>query len=130
MAHFAQLNSKNVVISVIVVDNKNLLDENNQEQESIGIQYCQNLFGSYTNWKQTSYNSNIRKNYAGIGMFYHEQCDAFLRQSPYDSWILNEETLEWEAPIPKPELTEEEIQQRKEYIWNDGDQTWTLIELS
>jgi|DEB0MinimDraft_6_1074348.scaffolds.fasta_scaffold03678_12 hypothetical protein len=130
MAHFAQLNSKNVVISVIVVDNKNLLDENNQEQESIGIQYCQNLFGSYTNWKQTSYSSNIRKNYAGIGMFYHEQYDAFLRQSPYDSWILNEETLEWEAPIPKPELTEEEIQQRKEYIWNDGDQTWTLIELS
>ena len=130
MAHFAQLNSKNVVISVIVVDNKNLLDENNQEQEFIGIEYCQNLFGSYTNWKQTSYNSSIRKNYAGIGMFYHEHYDAFLHQCPYDSWILNEDTLEWGAPIPKPELTEEEIQQRKEYIWNDEDQTWTLVELS
>lgn len=122
MAHFAELNQNNIVKQVIVVSNFDTSDNNGVETESIGIAFCQKLFGSHTKWKQTSYNGNIRKRHAGIGMLYHQEIDAFVIQQPYPSWTLNTETAEWEAPVAYPE-TETET-----YQWNEENQTWDLLE--
>jgi hypothetical protein len=96
MAHFAELNTSNIVKKVIVVNNNELLDKNNVEQEQKGIDFCVNLFGGA--WIQTSYNKKIRKNYAGVGFLYDPIRDAFLPPKPHESWVLNEETCQWEAP--------------------------------
>ena len=103
MAHFAQLDDSNQVIQVIVVNNSDTLDGNGQESEAVGIVFCQSLFGADTRWAQTSYNSSIRKNYAGIGFTYDAGRDAFIPPQPYPSWVLNEATCQWEAPVPYPE---------------------------
>lgn len=118
MAHFAELDINNTVIQVIVVNNNELLDENGKESEEKGIQFCQLLFGG--NWKQTSYNGTIRKNYAGIGFTYDSERDAFIAPKPFNSWILNEETCVWEAPIPKP--TDDKL-----YIWHEDSQQWIEV---
>jgi len=121
MAHFAQLDDNNVVIQVIVVDNSEILDSNGVEQESIGITFCTNLFGADTIWKQTSYNGNIRKNYAGIGYTYDVGRDAFIAPQPYPSWVLDEDTCQWEPPVPYP--TDDNF-----YRWNEETISWDLIE--
>lgn len=77
MAHFAKLNSENIVEQVIVVNNEVLLDDKSQEQESIGVAFCKSLFGEDTNWVQTSYNGNFRGRYAGVGMTYDSVEDIF-----------------------------------------------------
>jgi len=118
MAHFAQIEN-NIVIQVIVVDNNDILDEQGNESESIGIQVCQDLLGG--EWKQTSYNGNLRKNYAGIGDTYDETRDAFISPKPYPSWVLDENTCRWEAPIPYPE-------DENMYIWNEELINWELVE--
>lgn len=120
MAHFAQLDDNNVVVQVIVVDNAELLDSNDVEQEAIGITFCTNLFGADTRWKQTSYNGNIRKNYAGIGFTYDSTRDAFIAPQPYASWVLNETTCQWEAPVAYP--TDENV-----YTWNETTQQWDQV---
>ena len=99
MAHFAQLDEQNIVTQVIVVANQELLLDG-IESEKKGIAFCQSLLGG--NWKQTSYNSNMRKNYAGIGYIYDSQRDAFIPPQPYPSWTLNEETCQWTSPIEMP----------------------------
>ena len=103
MAHFAEINHENQVLRVIIVGNNDCKDQYGQESEEIGIQFCKSLFGDYTNWKQTSYNGSIRKNYAGIGYVYDSVRDAFIPPKPFDSWKLNEVTCKWESPIPMPE---------------------------
>jgi hypothetical protein len=118
MAHFAQLDENNVVTQVIVVSNNELLDENEVEQESKGIAFCQSLLGG--NWIQTSYNGNFRKNYAGVGFYYDESRDAFISPKPFDSWILNEDTCRWESPIP---YTNDD----KLYTWNEETVSWVEI---
>ena len=120
MAHFAQLDDNNIVTQVIVVDNSELEDGNGVEQEAIGITFCTNLFGAHTRWKQTSYNGTIRKNYAGMGYTYDADRDAFIPPQPYASWVLNEETCIWEAPVPYP--TDDNF-----YAWNETNQQWDLI---
>ena len=102
MAHFAKLDSNNVVTDVLVVDNADILDDNNVEQESIGVTFLQNLLGSDTNWKQTSYNGNMRKNYAGIGFTYDSGRDAFVPPQPFVSWTLDDSTCLWVPPIVMP----------------------------
>ena len=92
MAHFAELDSNNIVIRVIVVSN---------DYEADGENWCKNLLGGVA-WKQTSYNSNIRKHFAGIGFTYDETKDAFIPPQPYPSWILVEETCQWKPPIDYP----------------------------
>jgi hypothetical protein len=82
MAHFAQLDAQNYVLQVIVVSNADTLDEEGLESEEVGIQYCQSFFGENTTWKQTSYNNTFRKYYAGIGFFYNQELDEFIR--PWD----------------------------------------------
>ena len=118
MAHFAQLNEYNFVTQVIVVNNQELLDENNVEQEEKGIAFCQSLLGG--NWKQTSYNANIRKNYAGAGYTYDVERDAFIPPKPYASWILNEDTCRWEAPVAFPD-------DEKAYTWNEETVSWQEV---
>ncbi len=98
MAHFAQLDDNNVVTQVIVVANEELL-EDGVESEAKGIAFCQSLLGG--NWKQTSYNGTMRKNYAGVGFTYDAEKDAFIAPKPYASWILNEDS-QWVAPVEKP----------------------------
>ena len=117
MAHFAEIGLNNTVLRVIVVHNNELLDENNIEQESLGIDFCRTLFGG--TWVQTSYNGTIRKNFAGIDFTYDSTRDAFIPPQPYASWILNETTCQWEAPIPYPT-------DGQEYYWNESSGTWTL----
>ena len=103
MAHFAELDANNVVTRVIVVGNPDCVDETGSESEAVGIAFCQQLFGASTVWVQTSYNGSIRKNYAGIGFTYDAGRDAFIPPQPYPSWVLNEATCQWEAPVPYPE---------------------------
>ena len=119
MAHFAQLDENNVVTQVIVVSNDDCSDASGTESESIGVAFCQKLMGANTNWKQTSYNGNMRVRYAGIGYSYNASLDAFVPAQPYASWTLNNETADWDAPITQPTLTEEQIAAGSFYRWDE-----------
>ena len=125
MAHFAQLDENNVVTQVIVVSNNELLDASGQEREEMGIGFCQRLFGG--NWKQTSYNHNFRKRYAGIGYTYNAELDAFVPPKPYASWVLNNTEANWEAPVPLPSDAGQG-EPPKNYIWNEETTSWDLSE--
>ena len=127
MAHFAKIGLNSKVMSVNSVHNNELKDSNGVEQENLGIEFLTNLH-KWPIWKQTSYNSNIRKNFAGIGYTYDEDRDAFIAPKPYDSWILNEESCQWEAPVARPELTEEQINNNNYYSWNEETKQWDLNE--
>ena len=118
MAHFAQLNEENLVTQVIVVANHDTADQDGVENEAIGIEFCTNLLGG--NWKQTSYNGNIRKNYAGIGYKYDAALDAFVPPQPFASWTLDEATAQWEAPTPYP--TDD-----KRYTWDEATTSWVEV---
>ncbi len=128
MAHFCQLDENNVVTQVIVVSNEDTSDVNGNEVEEIGVAFCKKLLGADTNWKQTSYNNNMRVRYAGIGYSYNEALDAFVPPKPFESWVLNEETADWQSPIgPAPALTEEEIASMSFYRWNEETGAWELF---
>ena len=114
MAHFAKLEN-NIVTQVIVVSNQDILDENGQESEQKGIDFCSNLLGG--TWKQTSYNAKIRKNYAGVGYTYDEVRDAFIPPKPYNSWLLDETKAQWKAPVDYP--TDD-----KKYTWDEDTTSW------
>jgi len=126
MAHFAKIGLNGKVIEVIKVNNEVILDANGNESEVNGVDFLTKLTG-WSIWKQTSYNANIRKNFAGIGYTYDEDRDAFIPKKPYPSWLLDEETCRWEAPIIKPELTQEQINNNNYYVWNETNQTWDLV---
>ena len=118
MAHFAQLDSNNKVLQVIVVANEELLFEG-VENETQGVIFCRSLFGGDTNWRQTSYNGNIRKNYAGVGYTYDETLDAFYAPQPYPSWVLDADAI-WQAPVAYP--TDD-----KRYTWDEETLSWLEI---
>ena len=131
MAHFAKLDSKNIVETVIVVDDNDVKDSNGDEVESIGIAFCQKLMGANTVWKQTSYNNNMRGNYAGIGMTYMSgvrtlgvaSTDVFVNQQPYPSWGIGINTAGWfppDNPGIAPALTTAEANANKYYQWNES----------
>jgi hypothetical protein len=125
MAHFAKLDENNVVTQVIVVDNKDCSDANGIEKESIGIAFCERLFGG--NWKQTSYNGNMRKNYAGIGYTYNADIDAFVPPKPFASWVLNNDTAQWDAPVAMPEDAGTG-EPPKMYSWDESTTSWVAVE--
>ena len=135
MASFAKIGLNNKVIEVLSVNNEVLKDANGIEQESIGIDFLTKLTG-YPLWKQTSYNTyggvhssggiSLRKNHAGIGYTYDEDRDAFIPKKPFNSWVLNEDTCLWEAPVAMPTLTQEQIDNKNYYKWNEQNQTWDL----
>lgn len=117
MAHFAQLDSNNIVLQVIVVDNKDTADAFGVEKEHIGAAFCERVLGG--TWKQTSYNGNKRKNYAGIGYKYHADIDAFAAPQPYASWTLDVDA-KWQAPTPMP--TDGTME--NPYRWNEATTSW------
>jgi hypothetical protein len=118
MAHFAKLDENNIVLEVNVVNN-NALDLSNEEAS--GIAFLTQWSGGYSNWKQTSYNGNIRKNYAGIGYTYDATRDAFIAPKPFNSWVLDEATCQWQAPTPMPA-------DDKFYYWSEDDLSWREVQ--
>jgi len=119
MAHFAKLDENNVVLEVHTVHNNELLHDG-VESESKGVQFLIDWSGGYSNWKQTSYNGKIRKNYAGIGYTYDATRDAFIPPQPFPSWVLNEETCLWGAPVAMP--TDGQL-----YNWDEETLSWVVI---
>lgn len=117
MAHFAELNENNEVVRVLVVNNSDIMIDG-IESEQKGVEFLSEIFGGV--WKQTSYNGNFRKNYAGYGMIYDEHLDAFMTKKPFQSWILNEDLAIWESPIQKPD-------DGKKYIWNEDTLSWVEV---
>lgn len=105
MAHFAEIDANSIVKRVIVVPDS---------EEANGAAWCANLLGG--TWVQTSYNGRIRKNYAGIGFTYDATRDAFIPPKPYPSWVLNEATCRWEAPVPMPP--------GGPWVWDESTQDW------
>ena len=127
MAHFVEINSNNKVLRVVVVNNNELL-VNGVENEQKGIDFCKSLFGSNTNWVQTSYNSKFRKQYAGIGHTYDSIKNKFIAAQPYPSWLLDEND-DWQAPLPQPSITEEQKLNNQFYSWDEVNQSWVLVSL-
>ena len=123
MAHFAKLDENNVVTHVSVVDNWNVVDGQGNEVEQIGINYLKQIHGENTTWVQTSYNGNMRKNYAGIGYTFDSERDAFIPPKPFDSWLLDEDTCQWNAPVPLPEDSGTG-DPPKLYTWNEETLSW------
>jgi hypothetical protein len=111
MAHWAEIDENNVVLRVTVGDNN---DPNGDE----GYQWLINNLGG--TWVKTSYNGNIRKNYAGIGYTYDQERDAFIPPKPFESWVLNEDTCQWEAPIAYP--ADDKI-----YTWDEATVNWIEV---
>ena len=123
MAHFAKLGIGNIVEKVEVVSNDIVTTE------QAGVDFLKNLYNNkHLPVIQTSYNGNIRKNYAGVGYTYDQTRDAFIAPKPFNSWILNEDTCQWEAPVEKPELTQEQLDNNSRYIWNETTKNWDLNE--
>lgn len=117
MAHFAELNDSNIVVTVNVLNNEVINNLPFPDSEPIGIEFFTEWSGGYSNWRQTSYNGNFRKNYAIIGGIYDPIRDAFIAPQPYPSWILNETTCQWEAPVAYP--TDD-----KAYTWDEATTSW------
>jgi hypothetical protein len=117
MAHFTELDENNKVIQVIVVNNNELLDENGNESEQKGIDFCVNLFGG--NWIQTSYNGNFRQRYAGIGSVFITDANLFTEPQPYPSWSLDT-NYKWQPPVSKPT-------DGKNYYWDEAILNWIEV---
>jgi hypothetical protein len=120
MAHFAKIDDNNVVEQVIVVHNNELMVDGVEVEEK-GKKFCADLFGG--NWIQSSYNNNFRKRHALIGYTYDADRDAFIPPKPFESWLLNEETCNWEAPTPMP------VEEGKIFTWDEATLSWVEVEL-
>lgn len=126
MAHFAKLDENNVVITVNVVNNDDIGNLPFPESEQAGIDFLTAWSGGYSNWKQTSYNANFRKNYAGIGFTYRQDIDAFVPPQPFASWTLNETIAQWEPPVVIP-ADAGTGDPPKQYIWNEETINWVEV---
>ena len=115
MAHFAKIDENNIVTQVVVVDNKDTSDASGVEKEHIGAAHLEKILGG--TWKQTSYNGNMRKNYAGIGYTYREDIDAFVPPQPFASWVLDSNTAQWNPPTLMPT-------DGKMYSWDESTLNW------
>jgi len=103
MAYFAKLGTGNIIEQVISINNSVITDSNGVEQEQLGVDFINKLYNTRDVWKQTSYNKTFRKNFAGIGYQYDQARDAFIEPKPFNSWILNEDTCIWKAPVDRPD---------------------------
>jgi hypothetical protein len=121
MAYFAKLGTGNIVERVISINNSVITDSNGVEQEQLGVDFINKLYNTRDVWKQTSYNNNIRKNFAGIGYSYDQARDAFIPTKPFNSWVLNEDTCLWNAPVAYP-------QDDNNYKWNEQTLSWDIVE--
>jgi len=146
MAHFAKISETNEVLTVLTVDNKDVLNADDVEDESVGQQYLETHNNWPANqWIQTSYNTRsnqhsgggtpLRGNYAGIGYEWDEDNNIFWPKKPYASWVKNTTTASWDSPIgAAPALTAEQQAQndvgtpRWGYAWNEANQSWDLTD--
>ena len=119
MAHFAKLGVGNIVEQIIVVSNDIAITE------QAGVDFINKLYNTRDVWKQTSYNNNIRKNFAGIGYQYDQTRDAFIPPKPFNSWILNEDTCNWNAPVAIPTT---KLEDNQDYSWNEQTLSWDLVQ--
>jgi hypothetical protein len=128
MAHYARVNADNIVTYVTPIPNEMITDENGVEHEHRALSHLYSTIPDSVDdrWIQTSYNGNFRVRYAGIGHTWNEELNAFITSKPYESWVLNEETASWEAPVPMPEITEE----NKNYIWNEELGEWEATKVT
>tara|TARA_R110000787_G_scaffold284741_1_gene398858 strand:+ start:820 stop:1242 length:423 start_codon:yes stop_codon:yes gene_type:complete len=124
MAHFAKLNNDNVVTDVLSVSNVDLHFLDYPESEGLGIQICRDVTG-HQKWKQTSYNNNFRGRYGAIGFTYDEAKDIFIPEQPFSSWVFNESTVEWEAPIAFPSNTDSDNAEEMSVFWDEDNNRWT-----
>lgn len=115
MAHFARIDENNIVTEVIAVNDRQIVNAYGAEDPELGEEYCKQLFGG--RWKQTSYNSNFRLHYAGIGFSYREDLDVFVPPQPYSGWTFDDGLLRWIPPIPAPVDADDRI-------WDDETKTW------
>ena len=118
MAHFAEIDENNIVLRVVNVNDPDTLDEHGVENEEIGKAFLHNTYGG--NWIQTSYNSRIRKRFAGPGLVYDNIRDAFIPPQKYQSWTLDETTLDWVPPTPWPS----DPKRIKTWEWREEQQIW------
>jgi len=123
MAAFLELNSDNVVIQAIAINDDVIGDKVFPESEEIGVAFCKSLYGEQTNWKQTSPDGLFRKRYAGLGYSYDARLDAFIPPKPYNSWVLNPVECVWQAPIEAPV-------DNKSYAWDEDSMSWKEIPYS
>ena len=129
MAHFAKLDTDNKVTEIVVINNDVIIDENGDEQESLGINFLKSLYGNDTVWVQTSYNNNIRQWYAEIGGSYDSSADKFVGVKPYESWVFDNTLWGWKAPVDIPDdLTDEELGNGVYYNWNESTTSWDKVE--
>lgn len=117
MAHFAQIDSNNKVIQVVVVNNDVINNLEFPDSEEVGIAFCKSIYGNDTNWAQTSYNGNFRYNFASVNSTFDKDADAFIAEQPYPSWALNHSTWLWESPSPYPNDGET-------YFWDEATLSW------
>lgn len=118
MAHFAKVNHNSLVSSVLVVSNDVIVNGEGIEDEALGQEFLAGL-GMGDGWLQCSYNGSIRKNYPGVGFTYDESRDAFIPPTPYPSWVLDEDTCLWVAPVPMP--------QDGDYTWDESAGEWVAV---
>ena len=119
MANFAKLDKNNIVTTIDVVHNRELLDENLEEQESIGIQYLKNFYDEPNGvWVQCSYNGNFRGKYPCLGWTYDSVKDVFKSPKPFPSWVWSDTESEWKAPVPKPGM------ERPHVKWDENTISW------
>ena len=123
MAYFAKLGTGNIIEQVISINNDVITDANGVEQEQLGVDFINKLYNTRDVWKQTSYNRTFRKNYAGIGYHYDQARDAFIEPKPFNSWVLNEDTCTWEAPVDMPTT---ELENNQCYSWNESIKNWEI----
>jgi hypothetical protein len=124
MAHYTFLDLKNIVTEVITgVDEEIIQTDLDGTQVGGSSEAWETFYGNIRNQvcKRTSYNSNYRKNYAGIGYKYDQGRDAFIPSKPFNRWVLNEDTCRWESPVPYPD-------DENQYVWNDNKGVWEIME--
>lgn len=119
MAYFAKLDENDIVIDVLALNNIEMLTAQGVESEDMGKAFFIRWSGGYSKWVQTSYNATIRKNYAGVGYTYDRVRDAFIPPKQYHSWVLDEATCLWEAPVVMPN-------DGKVYVWNEAITNWAV----
>lgn len=119
MAYFAKLDENDVVVDVHALNNIEMLTTEGVESEDMGKAFFIRWSGGYSKWVQTSFNGTIRKNFAGIGFTYDRVRDAFIAPKPFASWVLDENTCQWVAPIDMP--------LDGKYTWNEETTTWINV---
>lgn len=123
MANFANINSKNKVMSVIAIADRDCGGGKFPESEPIGQKFINEVLNIPGKWLQTSYNGSFRCRYAGMDGYYNEERDSYIPRKPFESWILNNETLDWESPIPYPD-------DENEYYWDETIKNWKEVKVS